>query len=73
MEIGDCLDQLCSIYLSPLLIELLFLSQISEKLPAIQEVYNKVKLSFCLESEMQGYNVGAFYSLKNVTLSLRFY
>ena len=35
MQIGDCLDQLRSIDLGPLLIELLLLPKISEKLTTI--------------------------------------
>jgi hypothetical protein len=73
MQIGDCLDQFRSVYLGPLLVELLLLPKISEKLAAIQKINNKVKLCFCLESEMQGYNIGAFNSLQNVSLSLGFY
>jgi hypothetical protein len=69
METSQGINDLSRVYLGSGLIELPFLSEIGEKLTAIQEIYDKVQLGFRLKSVVEANDVRIFYFLEDISLS----
>ena len=72
MEAAHSLHQLCSVKAGTPLAELLVLTQVVEKLAAVQEVHHEVELCGGLESVVQLHDEWTVDFLEDVTLGLCF-